>query len=138
MLNDFAVGVGQEFKILDIDGSSSGLFTGLPEDAFLGNFGEDLFITYAGGDGNDVVLYSQGLAGDFDFDQDVDGFDFLKWQRGESPVPLSTADLLDWNTNYGVGPISATASPTPIPEPKTSSLLGMILASVLAKGHRHF
>ena len=27
-----------------------------------------------------------GLPGDFDFDGDVDGRDFLMWQRGESPI----------------------------------------------------
>ncbi len=26
-------------------------------------------------------------------DCDVDGFDFLKWQRGDSPNPLSASDL---------------------------------------------
>ena len=33
------------------------------------------------------------LAGDFNNDGVVDGADFLAWQRGESPEPLSAADL---------------------------------------------
>ena len=41
------------------------------------------------------------LPGDFDLDDDVDGDDFLKWQRGESPEPLSQSDLGDWETDYG-------------------------------------
>lgn len=63
-----------------------------------------------------------GLAGDFDFDGDVDGFDLLKWQRGESPMPLSQSDLNDWKTNYGmIAPlVAATAT---VPEPNSLALL---------------
>ncbi len=61
------------------------------------------------------------IPGDFDLDNDVDGFDFLEWQRGQSPDPLSATDLADWEANYGtVAPLSATA--TAVPEP-TSLLL---------------
>ena len=55
--------------------------------------------------------------GDFDFDGDVDGFDFLKWQRGESPSPLSVTDLTDWQNYYGAPPL--TAASTAVPEPNT-------------------
>jgi len=41
------------------------------------------------------------LLGDFNFDRDADGVDFLKWQWGESPSPLSQSDLADWEANYG-------------------------------------
>jgi hypothetical protein len=41
------------------------------------------------------------LPGDFDLDGDVDGRDFLRWQRGQSTTPLSTGDLADWRNNYG-------------------------------------
>lgn len=40
---------------------------------------------------------------DFDGDGDVDGRDFLAWQRGASPSPLSTEDLLLWQNQYGSG-----------------------------------
>jgi hypothetical protein len=43
----------------------------------------------------------QGVTGDFDGDGDVDGRDFLAWQRGSSPAPLSNADLVSWQDNYG-------------------------------------
>ena len=33
---------------------------------------------------------------------DVDGRDFLVWQRGTSPV-VGGGDLADWQTNYGTG-----------------------------------
>lgn len=42
-----------------------------------------------------------GLPGDFDMDGDTDGADFLMWQRGESPDPLSQADLASWLENFG-------------------------------------
>jgi len=41
------------------------------------------------------------VAGDFNGDGIVDGADFLNWQRGESPYPLSQSDLADWEANYG-------------------------------------
>ncbi len=97
-------------------GSLSGAFSGLAEGGLVVNFGgTNLLITYLGGDGNDVTLLA-ALPGDFDID--VDGFDFLKWQRGESPNPLSASDLADWEANYGtVAPLSATS--TTVPEPST-------------------
>ncbi len=62
------------------------------------------------------------LLGDFDIDGDVDGFDFILWQRGESPDPLSPADLAVWEANYGsVLPLSATS--TAVPEPATWAML---------------
>ncbi len=52
------------------------------------------------------------LPGDFDGDGDVDGRDFLAWQRGGSPNPLSASDLADWQANYGMGSL-AEVRPTP-------------------------
>jgi len=68
------------------------------------------------------------LASDFDEDGDVDGFDFLTWQRGGSPTPLSSGDLSDWQTNYGtVAPLSAASAV--VPEPHT-----LLLASLASMG----
>jgi hypothetical protein len=39
--------------------------------------------------------------GDFDNDNDVDGRDFLVWQRGGSPNSLSSGDLALWQQTYG-------------------------------------
>jgi hypothetical protein len=66
------------------------------------------------------------LAGDFDVDGDVDGRDFLAWQRGESPNPLSGSDLADWQANYGAG--SLVASNVTVPEPAGAVLVGCALA----------
>jgi hypothetical protein len=52
--------------------------------------------------------------GDFDADGDVDGRDFLVWQRAGSPNPLSPADLAVWIANYGnPAPVAALAIPEP-------------------------
>ncbi len=46
-----------QFAIVFVGESASGTFDGLPEGALVGTYnGVDLFITYAGGDGNDIVL----------------------------------------------------------------------------------
>jgi hypothetical protein len=50
-----------------------------------------------------AVTGPPALDGDFDLDDDVDGDDFLLWQRGGSPNPLSASDLTEWETNYGLG-----------------------------------
>ena len=96
----FTLTPGNSFKIIDIAGAQSGMFANLNDEALVGNFsGVDLFIDYDGGDGNDVVLFTgAGTAGDFDFDGDVDGRDFLTWQRN-----TSIGDLADWQANYRRG-----------------------------------
>jgi len=69
------------------------------------------------------TLVSEGemfLAGDFDDDLDVDGFDFLEWQRDGPP-----SGLTDWEANYGsgVGGSGLAASTSSVPEPSTALLL---------------
>jgi hypothetical protein len=84
--------------------------------------------------------------GDFDQDSDVDGQDFLLWQRGDSPIsPLSPEDLADWQSHYGNQLISSEnemvagkvfygslvnlggGSLAAVPEPSTC---GLLLASL--------
>jgi hypothetical protein len=122
--NSFSPSVGQSWEIIDVAGTLSGTFAGLAEGAPFANYsGTILSITYAGGDGNDVFINTvAGLPGDFDFDGDVDGRDFLVWQRGGSPTPLSAGDLADWQANYGAG--SQTAATTAVPEPPYRSNAG--------------
>lgn len=57
------------------------------------------------------------LGGDFDGDGDVDGRDFLIWQRGESPNPFSAEDLEVWQTAYNTSSPIAGASRVPEPAP---------------------
>jgi hypothetical protein len=70
-----------------------------------------------------VVLHAATQPGDFDFDGDVDGRDFLVWQRNPS-----IGSLGDWQANYGVGALGAlklsppaieslNSGASPVPEP---------------------
>jgi GH35 family endo-1,4-beta-xylanase len=76
---------------------------------------------------------------DFDLDGDVDGRDFLAWQRGFGSADptfgdgdanydgsVDAADLIVWQTNYGNGSLSATVA---VPEPSCVVLLsaGLVL-----------
>ncbi|WP_210417705.1 glycosyl hydrolase family 18 protein [Bythopirellula goksoeyrii] len=73
-----------------------------------------------------TLFFENPLLGDFDLDGDVDGADFLMWQRGLSPSSLSQAELSDWQLNYGATYESLLAT-APVPEPGTffSLFLGM-------------
>jgi hypothetical protein len=76
------------------------------------------------------------IPGDFDGDQDVDGRDFLIWQRGETTPSLSPTLLEDWQDNYGTGaPISSLQS---VPEPGTLGFLaaGSMGLALLRKNRR--
>jgi hypothetical protein len=65
--------------------------------------------------------------GDFDGDQDVDGADFLVWQRGLGASHDAT-DLADWKANFGAGPAVGA-----VPEP---SALLLSLGGMLAVARR--
>ena len=69
-------------------------------------------------------------AGNFDGDGDVDGRDFLAWQRGESPNPLSSGDLADWQANYG---IESPATAILVPEPANAAMSLIILISAVSR-----
>ncbi|MCA9235189.1 MAG: hypothetical protein KDA44_06945 [Planctomycetales bacterium] len=71
--------------------------------------------------------------GDFDEDGDVDGGDFLAWQRGDSPTPLSADDLAAWQANFGGGGALASVA-AGVPEP--GSLLLAALSAALVVGAR--
>ena len=75
--------------------------------------------------GADYTLTSKVLAGDYALSGNVNGFDFLKWQRGESQDPLSAADFAYWEANFGTsaGPLSGAIAA--VPEPSTGVLLVM-------------
>ena len=70
---------------------------------------------------------TEGTPGDFDGDGDVDGRDFLAWQRGNSPTPFSAEDLALWQTSYP-GPLSGF---TAVPEPTSIMLMMMAACGVL-------
>lgn len=64
--------------------------------------------------------------GDFDIDDDVDGTDFLLWQRGESFTSLNRQDLQDWSKDFGFNscPTSTLAAIITLPEPGSLVLFG--------------
>jgi fibronectin-binding autotransporter adhesin len=115
--------LGNVFDILDF-GSASGAFqtfnlptlgSGLTWDT------ANLLVT-----GELSVIAAVGTPGDFDNDGDVDGRDFLVWQRNPS-----IGNLSDWQTNYGAGPLSAATS---VPEPSTVvSLVSLALLGLMRR-----
>ena len=72
------------------------------------------------------VMAVQGIPGDFDGDGDVDGADFLAWQRDPS-----IGNLGDWQANYGT-PVPLSESSVAVPEPATLVLLLLATLAPLA------
>ena len=134
LLDPFSLEAFQTFTILDIDGNRIGQFDGLGEGDSVGNVGGmDLFITYAAGDGNDVALFTETFAADFDVDGDVDGDDFLVWQAGFNADDRGDAngdgvtdgdDFLIWQSQLGPGSGRASGA---VPEPAAAWLMMIIV-----------
>ena len=95
---------------------------------------------------DDVRVYDEGLtqtalsalldlgnttSADFDSDGDIDGADFLKWQRGETPGLGSTEELASWKQQYGG--TAATATAAAVPEPSTTALVLMLTSMLLMR-----
>lgn len=59
------------------------------------------------------------LSGDYNEDGNINGGDFLWWQRGESPLPKSMSDLQMWQAQYG----ATTSSSVSLSVPEGSSFL---------------
>ncbi len=74
------------------------------------------------------ILPGIELEGDFDGDLDIDGADFLKWQRGESPNGPGATDLALWQNNFST-PAGLAAGNSTVPEPSLAVLIGMMIGS---------
>ena len=86
----------------------------------------------------------------FDADNDVDGNDFLVWQRGLGLGPGATqsqgdashdgsvtgADLTVWRNQFGTA--SSVAASGAVPEPPTAALALAVLIGATAFGRRHW
>jgi hypothetical protein len=124
--NGAAPQIGQSFELINAAGDINGFgeFSNdqVVVDGKLWDIGYDadsVFVTFSG--------LSAGLAGDFDNDGDVDGRDFLAWQRNPS-----IGDLADWQANYGQSGAIVSAV-TAVPEPSAAMLM---LAGVFAMALR--
>jgi hypothetical protein len=69
-----------------------------------------------------------GIPGDFDGDNDVDGRDFLMWQRNPS-----IDDLSNWQQNFGSGSLGVSVS---VPEPTNAVLAALCLLAYPLKRSR--
>jgi len=63
------------------------------------------------------------LPGDFDDDGDVDGADFLNWQRNDG----TAAGLALWEDNFGASGAPLASNAASVPEPSTTILAGLAL-----------
>ncbi len=84
--------------------------------------------------GEDRTLYldnlrvlTAGSPGDFDSDGDVDGADFLEWQRSNG----TPSGLSDWQGGYP--PAAASASFGAVPEPASIGLLTLAMLFITAQ-----
>lgn len=75
---------------------------------------------------------SAAILGDFDENGQVDGNDFLVWQRGGSPNPFTSGDLDQWKANFGA---PASVAVGAVPEP-ASALLACGGLALLATARR--
>jgi len=157
LLDGFELDAGMTFEIVDVGITLMGQFAGLGEGSLVGNFGRELFITYAAGDGNDVALFTlESLPGDFDGNGTVDAADYAVWrdnlgseepvlngngnETGGSAGVVDDADYLVWKNNFGQSALAIVDSNAAVPEPSTQILFvtcGLVLAKYFACPDRH-
>ncbi|WP_145057197.1 hypothetical protein [Adhaeretor mobilis] len=77
-------------------------------------------------DNLDTLIVDESGTGDFDNNGDVDGSDFLRWQRDIS----TPGELSDWQVNYGSESSPAAIASLAVPEPGTALLATLTLGLV--------
>ncbi|BBO33596.1 matrixin family metalloprotease [Lacipirellula parvula] len=97
----------------------------------------DYFVRVAG-DASNLQFYELAISvthmpvttlpGDFDLDGDVDGADFLVWQRGFGNS-YDADDLAVWRENFGATSATATAAAA-VPEPSGALLMAAAFAGL--------
>ncbi len=90
-------------------------------------------VSFTDGQGIDPMgIFGLPTPGDFDLDGDVDGSDFLAWQRGLGGTS-SDLDLADWENRYGASdPSALLAAQETVPEPDTILLVSLSLLLVMS------
>jgi len=126
--------VARTGDLMDVDaGPNSDLRTiGFLDRGAINDLGQVLFRAgfTDGSSGAFVVDLSNSDSADFDGDGQVNGADYLAWQRGESPIALSAEDLALWQSQFGT--TSGLSTVTAIPEP--SSLIVVALGLIVWVG----
>ncbi|MBN1855010.1 MAG: discoidin domain-containing protein [Pirellulales bacterium] len=91
-----------------------------------------------------IEYVTGGENADFNGDGDVDGADFLAWQRGFGITGTATladgdangdanvngADLAVWKSQFGTGGAAGVLAGAAVPEPGTMGLLGLLLFGI--------
>jgi hypothetical protein len=142
LIAPFSLAPGQSFEIVDVAGTLSSTFSGLPQGAAVGNFGgTDLRISYFAGDGNDVALLTvSGLAGDYNNNGVVDAADYTVWRDNLGAAAGTLLNDTDggeidgdqydtWVSNFGTSVAASAVSSAAVPEPG-----GVFLALLAAAG----
>lgn len=116
--------IGEELLGMVFDGTQDDFFVDLPEGKTLeGYHAISVWCVTAGANfGSGTFMAVEPPFADYDNDADVDAADFLKWQQGGSPSPLSAEDLGDWQATYGSVAV-VPASFAVVPEPCSALLL---------------
>ncbi|MCA9261868.1 MAG: hypothetical protein KDA61_21770, partial [Planctomycetales bacterium] len=119
--------LGDRFPIADVLSGASGAFNNVFAPVFAGGLTFEVNVLSSLVE-LEVVQAAPGAPGDFDLDGDVDGSDFLKWQReGHTP-----SGLANWQSNYGLGSPTQVNTAT-IPEPGTATLWAIGLAALAVR-----
>lgn len=149
---DAPLNVAQDGSILGVQGTPVTAWTGTTADgeintaqplgsSFLAGRGQisatgDLWMGTFGGTARNLApiyvvsdvltVLGSALLGDYDDDGDVDGADFLEWQRTDG----SAAGLDEWQSAYSNGAVPLQAA-TAVPEPSVLTLLSLgVLATM--------
>jgi hypothetical protein len=118
-------------------GSFNGVAGPFAEGAAVTLGSQTYHITYAGGNGNDVLLLGTpaGLPGDYNNNGTVDAGDYVLWRKGgplsnevDNPGVVNSQDYTEWrarfgNPNPGSGSSLGAAA---VPEPATILLISFI------------